>query len=161
MGDFMEKFDVLEKSDMNNPRCSDYSSSGKADNDQTDGAYVALSEIRACGSSSNLCKYMDRFVVITTDNKLLTCITGDSGYEPILIYRDCLTDELRFTLENEYGLTNMVEKFTYHGNSFILEYDVDCNSVFFSVDIKDEKIPKCFFETISYLEKIDVEKLKC
>ena len=90
----------------------------------------------------------------------MTAITGDSGYEPILIYRDCLTDELNFTLKNEHGLTNMVEEFTYRGDSFVLEYNMDCNCVFLSVDVKDEKIPKCFFETISYLEKIDVERFK-
>ena len=127
---------------------------------QTDDTYVTLSEIRAGGGSSNLYRYMDLFVVITTDNKLLTAITGDSGYEPMLLYRDYLTDELSFTLESEYGLTNMVAEFIYQGNSFVLNYDVDCDAIYFSVDIKDEKVPKCFFETISNLEKIDVKKFK-
>ena len=122
--------------------------------------YVNLSELCPCENSSNLYQYMDLFVVITTDNKLLTAITADSGYEPLLIYRDCLTDELHFTLETEYGLTDMVGEYSYGGNSFVLEYDADCDSVYFSVDIKDEKIPKCFFETVSYLEKIDVKKFK-
>lgn len=137
-----------------------YSLWGKDNQGQTDDVYISVSELSKCEDSSNFYKYMDWFVVLTTDNKLLTCITEDSGYEPMLIYRDFLVDELNFTLENEYGLTNMVGKFTYQGNSFILEYDVECNSVFFSVDIKDEKIPKCFFETISYLEKLDAEKYK-
>ena len=157
----MKKFDMSEKKDMNKPYCYDCSLSGKADKDQTDDAYVALSELRACGNSSNFCKYMDLFVVITTDNKLMSIITYDTGYEPLLIYRDYLIDELNFTLENEYGLTDMVNEYTYHGNSFILKYDMLCDAIYFSVDIKDEKIPKCFFETISYLEKIDVKKFKC
>ena len=122
--------------------------------------YVNLSELHVCGDSSKLYNYKDIFVVITTDNKLLAAIASDSGYEPMLLYRDCLTNELNFTLKNEYGLINMVGEYTYHGNSFVLEYDADCDAIYFSVDIKNEKIPKCFFETISYLEKIDVKNPK-
>ena len=90
----------------------------------------------------------------------MTAVAVDVGYEPMLLYRDFLTDELHFTLETEYGLTNMIAEFTYHGNSFTLDYDADCDSVFLSVNIKDEKIPKCFFEAVSALEKIDIEKYK-
>jgi len=154
----VESFDLLKGKDK--PCCLDCTSSDKADKKQTDDAYVDRSALRACEGSSNLYKYMDMFVVMTTDNKLLTAITGDLGYEPLLIYRDCLTDELNFTLENEYGLTDMVGNYTYNGDSYRLQYDMDCDAIYFSVDIKDEKIPKYFFETVSYLEKLDVKKYK-
>ena len=121
---------------------------------------INLSELCACGDSSKLYQYMDTFVVVTSDNRLLAAIISDCGFEPLLRYRDCLINELHFTLENEYGLTNMVGDYTYQGNSFILEYDMDCDTIYFSVDIKNETIPSCFFETISYLEKIDVKKSK-
>lgn len=137
-----------------------YSLWEKDNQDQTDDAYICLSELSKCNNSSNLYKYRDWFVVLTADNKLSTAITNGGGYEPILLYREYLINECGFTLENEYGLTNMIGVYSYNGNFFVLEYDVDCDAIFFSVDIKDEKIPKCFFETISYLEKLDAEKYK-
>ena len=153
----MEKFDIPKKNDMEKLCCLDLNSSVKAEKYQTDNTYLSLAEIQGCESSSKCYNYMGFFVVRTNDNKLLTAIAGDSGYEPMLIYRDYLINELNFTLKNDYGLTNMVAEYTYHGDSYVLEYDELCNGIYLSVDIKDEKIPKRFFETVSFLEKIDVK----
>ena len=131
-----------------------------ADKSQPKNVHVALSELCACDGSSKIYKYADWFAIQTKDNKLMTAIAVDAGYEPMLLYRDFLTDELNFTLENNYGLTNMAAEFTYHGNFFILEFDAECDAVYLSVDIKDEKIPKCFFDAVSDLKKIDIEKYK-
>lgn len=156
----MGMFDIFKKKELDKQSCADSNSSGKGDKIQTDDAYVSLSDFCASEKNSKLYTYMDITVLITTDNKLSAFIVSDTGYEPMVLYRDHLIDELGFTLEKEYGLTDMTQEYSYKGNSFHLEYDADSDTIFFQVDIKNEKIPKYFFETVSYLENIDVTKCK-
>ena len=57
---------------------------------------INLSELCACGDSSKLYQYMDTFVVVTSDNRLLAAIISDCGFEPLLRYRDCLINKVAF-----------------------------------------------------------------
>ena len=150
---YSQEVKIMNQPEQNNKQIT-------ADKSQPKNVHVALSELCACDGSSKIYKYADWFAIQTKDNKLMTAIAVDAGYEPMLLYRDFLTDELNFTLENNYGLTNMAAEFTYHGNFFILEFDAECDAVYLSVDIKDEKIPKWFFDAVSDLKKIDIEKYK-
>ncbi len=126
--------------------------------------YIHLSDLNLpeeiLPSGSKMFSY-GGFYVLLRKNQLSILIESDVEYRAMLLYRDCLVDELGFTLENEYGLTDMIQTYSYNGNTFCLEYDsyVD-EMIFFNVHFENEKIPKCYFEVASYLQNIDVAKFK-
>lgn len=117
-------------------------------------------DLRTSENSSNIYKYMGLTVVARSDNTYSTVISLDVGYRPLLLYRDHLINELGFTLENEYGITDMTQEYSYKGNSYSLVYwSYDLDMIMFNVHAENEKIPKCFFETALYLKRLDISQL--
>lgn len=137
---------------------------GAPDETQADDAFVSLSELTPCEENHPTgyrhYRYMDMFLSLSGDDRLSYVITGDTGYQPMLLYRDHLTEELGFKQENDYGLTDMVQEYSYKGFRFVLDFCADADTISFDVYMKDEKVPKCFFETALLLDRIDVSKFK-
>ena len=87
------------------------------------------------------------------------CLAGDMGYRPILQYREALINRLGFVLEEEYGVTDMVQKYSCQGFSFTLEYmGYDMDAIFFRVHTEDEEIPQCYLKAAEYLNSLEVSE---
>jgi len=86
-----------------------------------------------------------------------TIISCDTSYEAMLLYRKHLTEQLGFTLENECGITEMTQEYTYQGWEFKLFFYED-ESIFFKGQVKNGIMPKCYFDTVSYLREVDVSQ---
>lgn len=115
-------------------------------------------EISCSGSTHYMYKENIFFFKVGND-RYSTIIAGDVGYKPIIIYRDFLIDKLGFTLENDYGLTDMIQEYTYKGNTYYLKYlsyDLDCIS--WEIKIPDGKIPKTFLDVAIMLDEIDISE---
>ena len=59
------------------------------------------------------------------DSSRLIVLDTDKGYELMLKYRDTLLEKFNFELLSEYGLTDMVNVFSYKNNRYTLCYDCD------------------------------------
>ena len=59
------------------------------------------------------------------DNSRMIVLDTDTGYELMLKYRDTLLEKFNFELLSEYGLTDMVNVFSYKNNQYTLCYSCD------------------------------------
>ncbi len=59
------------------------------------------------------------------DSSRLIVLDTNKGYELMLKYRDTLLEKFNFELLSEYGLTDMVNVFSYKNNHYTLCYDCD------------------------------------
>lgn len=86
-------------------------------------------------------------------------INCDAWYKPMIIYRDFLTEKLGFTLEKEYGLTDIFHEYTYKGYTYYLKCLSDgIDVISWEFKSTDEKIPKTFLDVAIVLSEIDVSQ---
>ena len=70
-----------------------------------------------------------------------------------------LINRLGFVLEEEYGVTDMVQKYSCQGFSFTLEYmGYDMDAIFFRVHTEGEEIPQCYLDAAEYLNSLEVSE---
>ena len=63
------------------------------------------------------------------DSSRLIVLDTDKGYELMLKYRDTLLEKFNFEIISEYGLTDMINVFSYKNNHYTLCYYCDENMV--------------------------------
>jgi len=59
------------------------------------------------------------------DSSRMIVLDTKKGYERMLKYRDTLLEKFNFELRSEYGLTDMVNVFSYKNNQYTLCYSCD------------------------------------
>lgn len=74
----------------------------------------------------------DDIAEVVLDNNVRSIyITDDEGYKPIIECRDILIDEMNFTLETEYGITDMTQDYSYQDKKYFLKYLSDLDLIVF------------------------------
>ena len=78
------------------------------------------------------------------DSSRMIVLDTNKGYERMLKYRDTLLEKFNFELRSEYGLTDMVNVFSYKNNQYTLCYSCDEGMVTL------ETLPRTEEELIEY-----------
>ena len=79
---------------------------------------------------------------------VLTC---DEGYAPIMEYRDTLIEKLGFTIENEYGLEDIIYELSYQNKQYSLKYICDEEMIIFEAIINNDEELKIFRESAIHM----------
>ena len=85
-------------------------------------------------------------------------INMDNGFEPIIKYRDILTEKLNFQLISEYGITDMTQIYNYENVQYILYYNSDEDMITFDSKYNDEKQIEKYREIAAYLKTVNIKE---